>query len=445
MRPQFPALRRPDRRSGLFLGSAGASWRRCGPLLAVLAITGFAGVARATDSPVVIFVNTAPLDEAPFPNMSDADTAALKAGMVAEIQAKFDAALGPGVVTVTNDPAREASASRRVVLKDEYGMNSRGDLFYGGWSEGKNGQPGSETVFIYLSNFADFDQDHYKTNEQWDVSKLKRSLAATASHELAHTFSVGHNLSNDGTKTLMKEGPAITPAERATVDRGFDETFVRNTLKNNIRTKPCVTAQNFTIPIAVKPVATATPQTPHTPEDVGSFTASLASTGPLASSFSLGWYGEDSDDGEDDGDSDYDIIYKSSLGGLLGIDAPWLTFFESQHASVQFLLRGDADTPYAGMWFPMDPALLTLGNPVTTPDGRTAYQLLTAGWNVDGQPGVDVQITLNASGVYGDPASQFNGWTTVPSPAAPLSLALGAIGLCCQRRRQPWISRGPEP
>lgn len=434
MRSRFPALR-SDRGSGPLVASARARWRRCAPILAVLAIAGFAGVARATDPPVVIFVNTASLDEAPFPNMSDADIAALKAGMVAEIQAKFDAALGPGVVSVTNDPAREAAASRKVVLKDEYGMNSRGDVFYGGWSEGKGGQPGSDTVFVYLSNFADFDQDHYKTNDQWDVSKLKRSLAATASHELAHTFSVGHNISNDGTKTLMKEGPAITPAERATVDRGFDEAFVKNTLMNNIRAKPCVTAQNFTIPVAVKPVSTATPQTPHTPEDVGSFTASLASTGPLASSFSLGWYGSDSDDGEDDGDSDYDFIYKSSLGGLLGIDAPWLTFFESQHASVQFLLRGDADTPYAGMWFPMDPALLSLANPITTPDGRTAFQLLTAGWDVDGRPGVDVHITLNASGVYDDPTSQFNGWTTVPSPAAPLVLAGVAIRLWCQRRR----------
>jgi hypothetical protein len=403
--------------------------------LALLCVVGAACAAMAEDKPVVIYVDTTALDDAAFPNLSTEDTNALKSGVVSEIQAKFDAVLGAGVVTITNDPAKKTGASRTVTLKDDYGLNSQGKSFYGGWSEGKNGQPGSDAVWVYLGNFADWDQDHYKKSDgTWDVSKLKRGLGATASHELAHSFSVGHNVSPNAPKTLMNDGTTITPAERAANDRGFDEEFVKKTLKNNIRSKPCVTAQNFTVTAAIKPTATGTPQTPSRPDDVGSFAASLATSGALAPHFVLGWYGADSDDGAD-GSDEFDFIYKTSLSGDPEEDAPWITFFESQHSFVQLLLRGLPGTTYAGMWFPMDPALVSVTNPTTTPDGLTVYQLLSVAWNIDAIPGTDVQITLNAANVYQEPGGEYNGWTIVPAPASALTLAFGALGVSHRRRR----------
>lgn len=398
----------------------------------VLVILVWRPSAAFADDPVIIYVDTSSIDEGAIPNLTTEQKTTLASLLLQQIQNNFDAAVGAGAVKISNKTADRSNAKRIVNIIDNVvpvtdGRDKDSSVYGRWWREAKEAN-------VYLYNFLDRHCDLYQNPDgSYDVGKLANGLSWAASHELGHSYSLGHNM-NGTNITLMTDGHLVNNELLPQGGVSFSEDWAKKLLQWNIGCKPCKTTFNVDIGAAIKPLAYGTPHTENGASlDVGCFNASLDFSGPLASQFDLGWYGEESDGGAD-GNANFDFVFKSSLTGIPGEDAPWLAFFEEQHSTAQFLLRGVAGGEFAGQWFPMCKTLLNASNVVFRPDGQSVYQLLTIGWDVDGVPGTDVQIVLNAANVYEYPGGEYNGWIVVAEPKsvsllAPLLLALGAVAL----------------
>ena len=345
------------------------------------------------------------------PPLTAQQKADLKAWILADIQANFTVA---GVdITVTDNAS--ASADRTVHIKPDTGTHQRSDnstgYHYGEWEHG------SKESNVHLGNFFSRHGDDYKTNGQWDLDKLRKGIGRTAAHEVAHSYSVGHNSSDPPNK--MTEGGLVGSSTRANTEWIFDN-HTGEVMNKNLGKKPCQTTADYDDDMLVpyfweSPLFPNPEWDPNDPnsdpfndlDEYGYFDALLLIEGPLSPMFDLGWYGADSDGGLTDGSAQFDFVYKASMAEPEPTDR--LTFFEVAHATAQFVLEGRVGSGYDGQWFLMSEATVALSDPVITPAGDEVFRLATLAWDVDGDFIDDVIVTLNSYMLYPFGAD-LNGW-----------------------------------
>ncbi len=369
-------------------------------------------VLCAAASADIVYVDLSGIDTiVTNPPLTDAQKQALKDCILADINANF-AAIGVDI-QATDNPG--LNSNRIVRLHPQTGSRPNGDggttYFYGEWAHG------STECDVYLGNFFNRHGGDYKTNGQWDVSKLCNGIGRTAAHEVAHSYSVGHNRHNPPDK--MTEGGLVGSSTRANTGWIFDE-HTGEVMGRNLGHPPCQTTTDYDGDF-LEPYfwdAPLFPNPEYDPNDPnsdpfndldewGDFDALLTIEGPMAELFDLGWYGADTDGGLEDGNPNFDFIYKASMAEPEPPEL--LTFFETAHASAQFLLRGRAGSGFDGQWFPMRDASVTLADPITTPAGDLIFRVVSMAWDVDGDQLADVGVTLNSDMLYPYGAA-FNGW-----------------------------------
>jgi hypothetical protein len=381
-------------------------------LLGIVAIPSV-GVATSESAQAAetIYVDLFWIEE--IPGLTAEQKAELKEAIRWDVERNFEVSLGPGKVVVSTNPADEATAARRAYLKNNTGsyVDSDGNTqyYYGEWPSG------SKDVNVHLKNFTERHADDYKTGGNWDLDKLRRGIGRTIAHELAHSYSVGHN-SNASSPDKMTEGGLVPSATRATTLWVFD-LHTDRVLEANLGKKPCETAQDYDVEF-LRPLLWDGPVFPDDPDEYRYFDARFSFSGALADQFDLGWLGHDSDGGAGDGNSRFDFVYKTSMDGSAA-DAPQLTFFVDAHTTVQLVLRGRQGTPYAGLWFVACGHGMSMSDRVVRPDGVAIYRHALVRWDVndDGLP--DVSIELDSANVYPEYPAAYNGWkliTGIPNP-----------------------------
>lgn len=359
--------------------------------------------------------------------MSAADKNSLKSYILDDMRQNFGVALGTGNVSITSDPAKKATANRRVFIKDALGTHTRKNgttgYHYGEWTGG------GKDANIYVKNFTVRHGADYKTGGKWDLWKLRNGIGRSAAHEIGHSYSVGHN-GKGASPSKMTRGGLVTSATRATTNWRFDK-HTNKVIKKNLGRMPCKTVTDYEKDF-LQPIFYEAPSFPDDLDEYGNFDATFQFSGPLAGDFDLGWYGEDSDVDED---SDFDFIYKTSMEGVTGEDAEMLTFFEEAHSGVQFVLLCQEGTSFEGQWFSMSEANIIPSDFVTTPDGTYIFRYLNISWDINpGLTGFEVMISLNAANVYSPYGAEYNGWQLIPEPATICLLGLGGLALLRRRR-----------
>jgi len=359
-----------------------------------------------------VYVDLSGIDTA-FPDLTEAQRQELKDLIVADMQANFNVA---GVdITVTTDSS--ADADRTVHINDDLGTHERADgstgHHYGEWEHG------SDECNVHLDNFTDRHGDDYKDDDgNWDLDKLRKGIGRTAAHEIAHSYSVGHNDEGDS-PNKMTEGGLVSSETRANTEWIFDE-HTGTTMGENLGKDPCETTTDYDEDY-LEPVFTWPPLFPNPDwdptdpnsdpyndlDEYGNFDARLFIEGYLVEMFDLGWYGRDTDNGLEDGNPNFDFIYKASMAETSPPDL--LTFFEQAHATAQFVLRGRAGSPWEGEWFPMSAAQIIPADPTVTPDGEDIFRLITLLWDIDQDGLDDVIVTLDSLMLY-PYGAEFNGW-----------------------------------
>jgi len=193
-----------------------------------LVLTGTALVlARDT-----IYVNTSGVDSRN--DLSPAQKEALKQRILDKMREKFPAE----DFDITNDPNQASGASREV--KTDPGPHNPDDR-YGEWTAL------SKSVTVFLGGFMDNQQrgPHFKDpNGNWDPNLLGNAVAETASHEIGHSYSVGHNQHNP--PDIMTDGSQVPTSQRAADNRVFDDA-AKEVLDQNVGKEPCKTATDYDV------------------------------------------------------------------------------------------------------------------------------------------------------------------------------------------------------
>ncbi len=381
-------------------------------------------LARPAPAGDVVYLDLSGIDNIHNLYMSEAQKQALKQWIVADVQSNFDVCMGQGKVTITTDPT--VPANRTVRVRDTFGWGTKPDgtsgPVYGRWN------PGSAEVTVYLRNFYRTDRSYYQTDGQWDMWKLSNGIGRSIAHEIAHTYSVGHNAirankrSQDQNK--MTRGGLVSKEDRANETWLFDD-HTTQVVTGNLGKPPCQTAEDYQV-ACIGPVFFDAPAfanvlyDPNLPDDPNSnsplnsldeydcFDARLQIAGPLAELVDLGWRGRDSDGGIEDGHPECDFIYKASAAEPSPPDL--LTFFAEHHDSAQFILRGREGSPWEGVWFPMSEAIILPDDFVVTPAGDEIFRRVELLWDIDGDGLPDVDVSFDSFMVYEPYGAEFNGW-----------------------------------
>jgi len=361
--------------------------------------------------PVTIYVDTFWIDERA--DLTPEQREQLKECIIHDIQLNFNLAVGAGKVEVTNDPAKKDGSDRQVLFLRTVGTHTNPDgttgYHYGIWFNGDT------EVRVYLGTFMDLtagaqDPNDYKTDGQWDITKLNNAIGQTCAHELGHSFCIGHNGETEPEdQSKMTDGSLVPSSVKANNAWIFDEHSER-VLAENLNKKPCKSAVDYD-EVALWAHFWGAPDLPGVPDEWGAVNTLFSFSGSHASEFELGWYGVDTDDGVIDGSSEFDFIYKTSMLPDPEQNAEMLTFFEGITDKVQFLLRGAPGSPWEGQWFSLGDENVVLEDFVETPNGAVVARKVSMGWDVDGEPGLDVQITLDAANAFGVHSNPYNGFT----------------------------------
>ena len=201
-----------------------------------------------------LYVDLSGIDTA-FPDLTAAQRQELKDLIVADIQANFTVA---GVdITVTTDAS--ADADRTVHIKDDMGTHTRSDgttgHHYGEWTHG------SHEANVHLDNFTERHGDDYKDADgHWDLDKLRKGIGRTAAHEIAHSYSVGHNDEGDN-PDKMTEGGLVSSETRASTEWIFDD-HTADVMNENLGGDPCATTTDYDAEY-LEPVFTDAPLFPN--------------------------------------------------------------------------------------------------------------------------------------------------------------------------------------
>ena len=365
----------------------------------------------------LIYVDTTAIQKQADTGWTQALKDAVKKQVKDTIKANLDQAFGQCKTEVTDDPAKKKDADRTVTIKNEQGWyraNSNEDSreIWGRWDGG------SKNSNVYLKNFTQLHPLDFKTGNNWDPVKLGTAIGTVCAHEVAHSFSAGHDdtdytpppppppgqLQNSGgTKNKM------APKQSASALAGglHLNPAACTTLVNNKDAAPCASCTDYNM---LGPIPehwnSGTLAGDAQLSDPYILDALLAFSGPLANQFDLGWWSIDTDNGALDGNPWGDFIYKSSMTGT-ETDAPMITFFRS--SPVHFVLRGRVGTPYEGQLFNVNPANVVLSDNVTRPDGLVVARHAQLSWFIDPDPIPDVAVTLDTQ-AYGPDNPPYNGF-----------------------------------
>ena len=355
---------------------------------------------------VIIFIDTDAIDH--LEELNQTEKAQLKAALIAHIWANFNESVGSGNVTVTNDPSQASDASRIINLVNTIGGTryilpdgtSFVKLVYGVWEHR------SPYLDVFLRNFIRVDGDKYKTNGVWNITKLANGIGRTAAHEVAHSYCVGHNNRSEN-QSKMTDGNLVSADDRPITEWHFDN-HTSETLRNNWGRPPCSTATDYDEEALV--INYEGPDyIENSACEIESVDAILSFEGELAYFFELGWRGEDTDNGELDGNPYFDFIYKTSMTFNPDIDAEEITFLLGNSGKAQFLLRGAPGSPWQGQWFPLINENVVLSNFITDPFGEQIARNVLMMWDIDYDHNPDVLVNLNSL-CYGDLSNPYNGF-----------------------------------
>ncbi len=362
----------------------------CFTFALAVVITSVAGVLFAGDT---IYIDTSEVNS--IPGLTAAQQQSLKDKIVADVQANFGDA---NDFEVTDDPNDANSADRTVDLDSGVGQDGN-DVYYGEWENG------SSSSTVYIGTFTTYDANELKDADgNWDLDKLPNSLGRTIAHEVAHSYSCGHNTESPPNK--MTQGGDVNSTERADNDWEFDK-HTKDTLAKNKGKPACATATDYDIHALIPVIYNAVTymNIPDCPPD-SFFDVFFQFGGPDAMFYDLGWYGVDTDGGVFDGDPLHDFIQKSAMSPILEDNAQMITFFIEAHTPAHFVLRNEF-----GELFPMQDAEIVLLNEVDSPDGlETYFRTVQIGWDFNIDSFFDVFITLDT--MTGDPGEY--GWQFEP-------------------------------
>ncbi len=315
-------------------------------------------------------------------DLSAAEKQALKDKIVDEIKDNYESALGEDGVEVTTDTSKPTDRTVKILNQ----FSSPKGKAWGGWPSG------SKTSEVYLKEFMDNPKfkDAFRNDDgSVNTGKMGNAIGQTASHEVGHSYSVGHNGNTGDDVNKMTKGSNVSAETKATKSFDFDK-HSKDTIKKNAGKKPCTTATDYDIMALMTDYDYFDAGYENLACELGGIDAYFSFNGAWAPFFDFGWYGEDSDNGLIDGNEDYDFIFKSSMFGN-DTDAEIITFFEQSHQGAQFLLRGAEGTPIEGEWFPLQEGDLLVSDFV----GDNG-QLVNMGWDVDANGTYDIIVTLDA-------------------------------------------------
>ena len=356
---------------------------------------------------VTIYVDTGGIDS--MIDLSDEEKAQLKAAILAHIWDNFNETVGAENVTITNDPSQASNANRTINLKHESGaIQYRSEdgyvwveRFFGKWRHGE------DEVDVFLRNFYRHNPDDFKDDGNWNITKLANAIARTAAHEVAHSYSVGHNRRTVN-QSKMTDGELVNITNRACGEWHFDN-HTRDVLRENWGNPPCDSATDYDRnALVLNYWAPAS-----TPEDACEFASSdvlFSYEGELAYFFEFGWLGTDTDNGEFDGNPNFDFIYKSSMSYNPDIDAEMITFIKGHSDYAQFLLRGTPSGPWAGQWFLLEQDNIDLYEFIVNPSGKQIARNVDLMWDVNNDNIIDVTVTLDSL-PYGSISNPYTGFT----------------------------------
>ena len=191
--------------------------------------------ADALAAPQTIYVDTSGIGSwTGAPPLTPAQRNDLNQSILDHVKDNFAAAVEAANVTVTNDTAQQATASRNVTI--HVGLSTPAGDRWGDWP------PGSRDSNVYLGEFMDDGavSGEFKTGGAWDVTKLANAIGRTAAHEAAHSFGVGHNKHNPPDK--MTE--CVTAKQRATLVWEFDA-YAKNLIEKEWDDPPPTSAPDY--------------------------------------------------------------------------------------------------------------------------------------------------------------------------------------------------------
>lgn len=375
-------------------------------LVVVLAAT---SVSAASSTKV--YVDTKGIDART--DLTATQKAEIKTAMKNTIKSNLEQAFGVGNVTVTDDSSQAASADRTVKTSNTVGSDKDEDgnptYQWGDWTEG------SSNTNVYVGTFVDDPPGvtgRLKNSDgSWDTTKLGTAMGTVAAHELAHSYSAGHD------DTDVNKMSTSNSASELGGGLHFRDP-AKKTLQENSGKPPCSTSTDYSTTACIADWWSD----PTFPPDFLlherlSVNTSFSFGGPLAGSFDFGWWGIDTDNGAIDGNSWGDFVYKSSMSGTPE-DADKITFFDGWTA--HFVLRGKVGTPYDGQYFDVMPPSIMLSNPVIRPDGTSVARHIDLLWDVDGALGPDVVVAMDTN-CYGPGSPVFSGFRLGIAP--PVSIA----------------------
>jgi len=355
-------------------------------------------------STITIYVNTSAIDGRN--DLNESQKTALKQHILDHIKSNFEGALGSGNVTVTDDPSQQGGADRNVSI--EPGMSDPPGSAWGQCHGGNN------TVKVFLGEFmndSSVNGSFQNPDGSWNITKLGNAIGHTAGHEVAHTYSVGHNHEerpkppdflppdeNDN-RSKMTAGENINATERANMRFDLDNHTI-DVIGNNLGKDACVAFPDYDMKVLLAHYFGPT-TLPDKPDEAGSLDVTFDFYTEMAGHFELGFLGEDTDDGLHDGNSEFDFIYKTSLLRNEDIDAKILTFISEFHDHTTWLLRGAED----GKWFMLDPENVILSDFIVTPDGDTVARKVAMAWPEQG-----VSVFFDALS-FGKASNPHNGFT----------------------------------
>lgn len=356
--------------------------------------------APALAAGVKVYVDTSGIDARR--DLTDDQKKEVKAAMQQEIKKNLEQAFGPDSVTVTDKESEKATADRTVTTENTVGKetdkNGKTSYHWGEWEYGSS----DTTIHVgtYMDDPPGVASDFQKPDGSWDTAKLGKAMGTTSAHEVAHSYSAGHDDTNVNKMNTANSGTDI--AGGLNLNNG-----AKNTLKENKGQPPCKTVTNYKS-TACLASWWSDPDYPwgfllHEPFSI---TTGFGFAGPLSAKFDFGWWGIDTDNGVFDGNSWGDFVYKSSMTGTPE-DNSRITFFDGWTA--HFVIRGRAGTPFEGQYFNVPPGGIVLSNDILRPDGTTVSRHIDLMWDVDGVPGPDVVVSMDTN-VYGPGTPLFSGF-----------------------------------
>lgn len=363
----------------------------------------------ASAADVTIYVDTSAIDDRTDLTKTEKDE--VKAAIKEEIKRNLETAFGPGKVEVTDKPSDKKKANRTVTIKNDLGTGTDKDgnttHHWGEWVHG------SSNTTVHLKNYIERWGSEYKTGTppKWNTSRLGKAIGTTAAHELAHSFSAGHddkNTNKMNTANSAKElGDGLNLNDAA-----------KKTLTENKANPPCKAVTNYSTECCIASWWSDPLTAPdHEMHETGSITTLATFGGPMAPMFDFGWWGPDADRGATDGNPWGNFVFKSTMNGSL-TDAPTITFFDGWTA--HFVLRGRTGTIYEGQLLPVPPGDMVLTNPIVRPDGSEVFREIHLSWEIDGLPGPDVSAFMTTE-AFGPLSPLFSGFRKAIAVAEPVS------------------------